>query len=53
MKDKLQFASNITMALLLVIVIILMIELNQAWRNERFLDATLNKHTTTYNPENK
>lgn len=44
---RLQAASNITMTLLLVLVVVLMVQLSRSWQNERFLDATINKHTTT------
>lgn len=37
--------------ILVMVIICLCLELAQAWRNERFLDAELNKHTTTHNPE--
>jgi len=39
--------------LMLGLIVFLLSALSQAWRNERFLDAELRKHTTTYNPTNK
>lgn len=29
------------------VIIFLCFEISQAWQNERFLDATINSHTTT------
>jgi hypothetical protein len=34
--------------ILLLTIALLSVTLAQAWRNERFLDATINKYTTTW-----
>jgi uncharacterized membrane protein YkvI len=33
--------------ILLITIAVLTVTISQAWRNERFLDAELRKHTTT------
>jgi hypothetical protein len=38
---------GIIMVGLIAIIVILAVALGQAWKNERFLDAELNKYTTT------
>lgn len=46
MKNRTEPILNLTVVFLLLIIGLLVLELRQAWRNERFLDATINKHTT-------
>lgn len=41
------FAHRCIITMLLLIVLFLLVQLSRSWRNERFLDATINKYTTT------
>lgn len=34
-------------SMLMLLVVFLLVQLSKAWNNERFLDAELNKYTTT------
>ena len=48
MNAKTETALTLTaFAVLLLTIALLVVTLCQAWRNERFLDVTLNKYTTT------
>lgn len=47
-KQKLaDFTHRCIITMLLLIVLFLLVQLSKSWRNERFLDATINKYTTT------